>query len=525
MSTSRPASLFFRATALPASLGLLVTAFAPGCGALSGPGFDWNADEATVKDVRNVVKSGIVSCEKMVERYQLLHDSFDPELHAIVSWNDHLRDDAVRLDKQPKGERGSFFCVPLVVKDNVDVAGMPTTGGATALANATTGTNAAIVDRLLGAGAIVLGKSNLPDFALDGTNTVSSFGGQTVNPYDHALTVYGSSGGSAAAIGASLGIIGIGSDTYGSLVQPSSATGLVAIRATQGLVPMTGVLPLMSLQDVAGPMTRTVEDAAATLELLVDRTQADKGSQNYTGNLSDDGLRGLRIGFDPALLQPSTMPPMTPSPAVQALFTQTLGNLQNAGAVTKQVDALATLFPTVGAAVNSSFSCMPVDFKESLEKYLQTQRPESPKQRLGDILKSGQFDPSARSFLENAGAQTDSIMASASCQQYLADRAAAHDAITALLDHEGLDLLIYPVANQPAFAIGKPTAGWYGFQALSSNSGLPSLTMPMGIPDGSAAPVGFILLGRSYAEAKLVQAAYAYQQRVSPRQAPITRMN
>jgi amidase len=514
--------MFKSKSLIPASLGALAAlgTATSGCGALGGPEFTFKPEEATIKDVRNLVKTNVVSCRQMMSKYQLLHDELDPNLKSITTWNDKLMQDADRLDRMPQGQRGSFHCVPIVVKDNVNVAGLPTTGGASVLGSDITGNNAPVVDKLLTAGAIVLGKSNMPDFATDGMNTLSSFGGQTPNPYNHTLTVYGSSGGTAAAISSSLGIVGVGTDTYGSLVQPGSAAGIVAIRPTQGLLPGVGILPLMSLQDMAGPMTRTVEDAAATLELMVDKAQASKGSQSYTTVLDARGLAGLRIGFDPAVLQNSPAPMMIPSPEVQELWSATLASLRQAGATTKQVDALMPLFPSLSAAINSSFACMPVDFKESLNGYLSSTRPEAAVKNLSDIISTRQYLPSVRSFLDSAQSQTDSITSSAACQQYIADRAAASTAVTQLLDREGLDLFIYPAANQPPFTIGPPPAGWFGFQALSSNTGLPSLTMPMGVAPKSGAPVGLVFLARSHQEAKLVQAAFSLQSSSKPRPIP-----
>ena len=301
------------------------------------------------------MKTGIVPCRTLIERISCCTTPSTspcmPSCRGIVG----CVQDADRLDQTPYGQRGSFHCVPIVIKDNMNFSGLPTTGGARALGSAITGNNAEVVQRLVTAGAIVLGKTNMSDFALDGTNTLSSFGGQTDNP-KAGLTVYGSSGGSAAAITASLGIVGLGTDTYGSLVQPASATGLVAIRPTQGLVPATGILPLMSLQDSAGPLTRTVEDAAATLELLVDNKFAPSGSQSYTRALSKSGLRGLVIGYYPAVLQPLAMPPLTPSQEVTDLFSSTLGNLAQGGATTKQVNLMMALLPTLQMATDLSFS-------------------------------------------------------------------------------------------------------------------------------------------------------------------------
>ena len=212
---------------------------------------------------------------------------------------------------------------------------------------------------------------------------------------------------------------------------------------------------------------------------------------------------------------------LIPSQEVSDLFDKTLANLTQGGAVTKQVNAFGTLFPSLQAATDASFQCMPVDFKQSINSYLTTQRPESPLRSLADILGSGQFLSSVRTFLTGAQAQTDSIETSAACQQYRAAKTAAHDAVTALMDKEGLDLLVVPAANQPVFPISEtPPPGWFGFQILSSPTGLPSLTMPMGIAPKSGAPVGLIFVARSYQEAKLVSAAYAFQSQFQPRVAP-----
>ena len=400
-----------------------------------------------------------------------------------------------------------------MVKDNIDVAGLPTTGGVLALASSVPTQHAGIVARLVDAGAVVLGKTNMPDFALDGIDTLSSVLGRTDNPYAAGVTVYGSSGGTAAALAASLGVVGLGSDTFGSLVQPASATGLVAIRPTQGLVSGAGVLPLMSLQDTPGPMARNVADAAALLAVIA--------AEDYTGALDLAGLGGLTIGFDPLALQ--AVPPLglTPDPEVADLFTASLAAIVQAGATTLAVDVLAPQFANLQAAVDASFACMPVDFKQSLDAYLAALGPDAPRRNLAEILATGDFLPSVRDFVTGAAAQTDSIAASAACQAYQSARQTAQAALVALMDEQGLDLLVYPAANQPPFTAGEtPPAGWYGFQALSSPTGLPSLSLPMGLTASDALPVGLILLARPNDEALLIQAAFALEQRQAPRVPP-----
>lgn len=525
--TLRPAALSgssSSSSSVPSLLSLAALCVsAVGCGGIGAPTLPFEPDEATIANVRGAVKSGLVSCRELAERYQLLHDSLDRKLNTTVTWNDRLLADADKLDKVPLSQRGSFHCVPVMVKDNINAAGLPTTGGVLALAGGNTPAHAEPLQRLLTAGALIVGKSNMPDFALDGTNTKSSISGQTLNPYNSSLTVYGSSGGTAAAISASLGIVGLGTDTFGSLVQPASATGIVAIRPTQGLVSSTGVLPLMSLQDAVGPMTRTVEDAAAVLELLVDKAQEGKGSQNYTSVLKASGLSGLQIGFDPALLQPLPMPMLTPSAEVSDLFYSTVSDLNQAGAKTRQVAAFGALFASLQASADASFQCMPVDFKQNVSSYLTSTRSDLPLKSLADVIATGRFSDGVKTFITAAQAQTDTVATSAACKSYLANRDAAQRAVVAFLDKEGLDLMVYPAANQPAFPIGSPPSGWFGFQILSSVTGLPSLSMPMGIAPKNGAPVGLILLARPYQEAKLIQAAYALQQQRKPRQKPMVR--
>jgi len=478
---------------------------------------DFDPIEATLADVREQVAEGPVLCRTLVTRYQELYDAREPQISAFIAWNDEALAEADRLDAVPADERGSFHCVPVVVKDNIDVAGLPTTGGVEALAGSIPGEHAEIVARLVDAGAVILGKTNMPDFALDGLNTVSSAGGQTVSPYDLASTVYGSSGGTAAAIAASVGVLGLGSDTYGSLMQPGSAAGVVAIRPTQGLLPGSGLLPLMTLQDMPGPMTRTVADAATLLTLLAEGPDA----QDYTLALEPEGLQGLTIGYDPATLQEVPLLGMIPDPEVGALFDASIEAMGAAGATTDDVALLLPLLANLQPAIDGSFGCMPVDFKQGFEAYLQALGPAAPIHTLAELIETGAYIPSAEGFITGAEAETDTIESSTICQDYLVAKQAAQDAITELMDEQGLDLLVYPAANQAPFPAGEdPPMGWFGFQALSSDSGLPSLTLPMGLT-ASGRPVGLILLARANREDLLVRAAYGLEQASSPRVPPV----
>lgn len=508
-------------------LGVIAMVAGAGCGGPPDPEpkpepeAPFETAEATLADVNARVKMGTLSCHSLAETYQGLHDDIEPTVHAILTWNADILADADRLDGIPAAMRGPLHCAPTVLKDNIDYAGLPTSGGASALKESIATNHSEIAKRLVDAGALVLGKTNMPDFAVDGINTLSSLGGQTPNPYNLQFTIYGSSGGTAAAIAASLGIVGLGTDTYGSLLHPASAGGLVTIRPTEGLISTTGVLPLSTLQDTAGPMTRTVEDAAATLEVLVDNQFAGQGSQEYTKSLLADGLKGLKIGFDPALLQEIPQPPLKPSQEVVDLFDKTRASLEAAGATLKQVNALFPLFGDLQNSIGGFFQCLPVDFKEGINDYLKVVNAKPPMASLSDIIASGGYIDSVDGFLKGAEAQTESRQQSMACQQYLMAKAKVAESVTAMLDTEGLDLFVYPAANQPAFpyAMAMPPDGWFGFQALSSSTGLPSLSMPMGNA-ASGVPVGLVFAARKYQESKLVQAAFAFQTHAKPRTVP-----
>lgn len=467
---------------------------------------DFDPIEATLEDVKQQVAAGPVACTTLVARYEELFTARDPQITAMIGWNTEAQARAEALDAVPVDQRGPLHCAPIVVKDNIDVAGLPTSGGVAALADSRPPADAPIVARLLDAGAVILGKTNMPDFATNGIDTNSSAGGRTLNPYDLTSTVYGSSGGSAAAIAASLGIVALGSDTFGSLIQPSSATALVAIRSTQGLVPGAGILPLMTLQDVAGPMARNVADAAAVLAVIADRP-------DLAAAQGPDGLQGLVLGHDPMATEPIAILGTMPDPAVGALFSAALADITAAGATTPPVDALFGLFGSLQPAIDGSFACMPVDFKQGFSAYLQSLGPDAPVKTLAELIAGGAYLPDVDGFLMGADAQTDAVADSAACQDYLAAKMAARAAVTGFMDDEGLDLMVFPATNQFPFLAGEnPPAGWFGYHPLSSVTGLPSLVMPLGHSADTGLPVGLVLLARPDREDLLIQAASAIEQ-------------
>ncbi len=239
------------------------------------------------------------------------YDRDGPAFNSILALNPNALAEADRLDAERSSgaPAGPLHCVPLVLKDNYNTADLPTTGGSASLAGMQPRVDAFVVARLRSAGAIILGKSNMHEFALSGT-TVSSLGGQTLNPYDLTRTPGGSSGGTGAAVAANLALAGTGSDTVNSIRSPASANALLGIRPTRGLLSRAGIIPVSETQDAIGPITRTVADAARLLEVMAGYDPNDPATTsslgqtltNYAQLLGPDGLRGARIGLLTTLL-------------------------------------------------------------------------------------------------------------------------------------------------------------------------------------------------------------------------------
>ena len=265
-------------------------------------------DEATIADVHEAMKRGTLSARALVERYLARIEAYDqagPKLNAIILVNPKALADAEALDAEYKrtGKLRPLHGIPVLLKDNVDTQGLQTTAGSTSLKGHVPARDAVIAGKLRDAGAIVIAKTNLHEFAVWG-ETVSSLGGQTLNPYDTTRTPGGSSGGTGAGVAANFGTVGIGTDTINSIRSPASANSLVGIRPTLGLVSRTGIVPYSFTQDTAGPITRNVADAARVLDAIAGydpqdaATAAGVGRQpaSYTAHLDRNGLNRTRIG-------------------------------------------------------------------------------------------------------------------------------------------------------------------------------------------------------------------------------------
>ena len=255
-------------------------------------------DEASVRSVHAAIDTGKATCVQVVRHYLDRIDAYDdrgPALNAIITVNPRALETAAQMDKLDRTTRPSrpLHCIPVVLKDNFHTADMPTTGGSITFRNMQTPEDGFVVKRLRDAGAIIIAKANLHELARAGT-TVSSLGGQTRNPYDLTRTPGGSSGGTGAAIAANFGVLGTGSDTGQSIRSPSSANALVGVRPTRGLVSRAGVMPFSTTQDEAGPITRTVEDAARMLDVIAGYDPNDPITAFSAGHIPRSYTRRLR---------------------------------------------------------------------------------------------------------------------------------------------------------------------------------------------------------------------------------------
>ena len=366
---------------------------------------DFVIEETTVAGIQQALQTNVRTGRQIVQAYFdriAAYDRKGPTLNSILTLNPKALAEADRLDAERAtgAPVGPLHCVPLVLKDNYNTADLPTTGGSASLAGMLPPADAFVVARLRKAGAIILGKSNMHEFALSGT-TVSSLGGQTLNPYDLTRTPGGSSGGTGTAVAANLALAGTGSDTVNSIRSPASANALVGIRPTKGLVSRAGIMPVSETQDAIGPITRTVADAARLLEVMAGYDQNDPSTASSIGNtpvgyvqfLKPGGLRGARIGLLKTLLGSGPE-----HQEVNSVIAAAMVALKNAGAELVEVDAPAL---DTGRLIADN-DVQKYEFKALLNAYLAA-ISNAPAKSLAEIIASGKFHkPSLEKFLSSA---------------------------------------------------------------------------------------------------------------------------
>lgn len=490
----------------------------------------YDVQEKTLAQLQADLNARRVTSEQLVTLYLERIAGLDragPELHSVISLNPRAQADARSLDAERAAGRvrGPLHGIPILVKDNIESADpLPTTAGSLALTENLTGRDAPVVARLRAAGAIVLGKSNLSEWAAMRsrftTSGWSAVGGLSKNPYALDRNACGSSSGSGVGVAANLTALAIGTETDGSITCPASVLGVVGLKPTVGLVSRTHIVPITTLQDTAGPMTRTVADAASLLTAMAGPDPADPATQeatqhatDYAAALSPDALRGRRFGlmqFHAGFL-----------PQVDALLAAAVVQLRAAGAEVVVIERCARC-----AAINDAE--LPVllgDFRRELNAYLQTTPASVRTRSLADVIAwnrehaTEELQHFPQDFFERAEA-TASHDPQAFETARAANQQAARDTLAEMLAaHGGLDALIAPTIG-PAwpsdFVNGDHILG--GAMTLPAVAGFPHLSVPMGRVEGL--PVGLSFIGPAWSEAKLLALGHAYEQRTHLRRPP-----
>jgi Asp-tRNA(Asn)/Glu-tRNA(Gln) amidotransferase A subunit family amidase len=480
-------------------------------------------EETTIAQIQSAFRDGSLTCRSLVEQYLTRIDAHDKKgaaLNAIVMTNPDALKAADVLDRRfrQSGPVGPMHCVPVLVKDNYETVDMPTTAGSLSLKGMMTGADAFVVKRLRDAGAVMIAKSNMAEFAFSPIETVNSIlPGYTRNPYDTSRVTAGSSGGSAAGTAANFAAFGLASDTGDSIRGPAAHQALVGLRSTMGLVSRSGVVPLNLSADIAGAVTRTVADTAAVLQVIAGSDPSDpvtaSGGEHipvsYAASLRADGLSGARIGV---LHQAYDTP--TLDGEVGGLFNGVVGELRNLGAeVIDPVEVAGLDDMGRGGGCNQ--------FKHDLNQYLGRLGDKAPMHSLADIIKSRRFHPSIQARLESGQATDDVPGETPGCRNREAYREKLRAAVLKLMDAAQLDALAYPTWSNPPRLIGDlNTPAGDNSQLFSPSTGFPAITVPMGFTRGGTLPAGLQLLGRPWSEPTLLKLAYAYEQATHHRRAP-----
>src|SRR3989441_4803810 len=481
-------------------------------------------EEATISAAHTAFAAGKITCVELVRAYLNRIEAYDHRgaaLNAIITINPKALETAAEMDRLAAADKfrsRPLHCIPVILKDNYDTADMPTTGGSLALAESVPRQDAFVVKRLREAGALILAKANLMELARGGT-TVSSLGGQTRNPYDLARTPGGSSGGTGAAIAASFGIIGTGSDTGQSVRSPASAQNLVGLRPTRGLISRSGIIPISTTQDEAGPITRTVEDAARMLDVMagydpddsITAFGAQKIPKTYTAFLDRSGLKGARIGVLMDFIGSEAV-----HQQVNAVTETAINKMTEAGATVVRIN-----IPNLDG-LTRNIQVSEYETKIAFNNYLAKLGPRAPVKTLEEFIARGEFHSSLKTDLEADQRVVDGLN-NPEYKNRLLRRNNLRQAVMTILADNKLDAILYPHQRRLVVPIGEDQVDRNG--VLSNATGFPAIAFPGGFstPTSTAplgVPVGIELLGPDWSEPVLIKLAYAFEQAAKIRKPP-----
>lgn len=463
-----------------------------------------NLLELTIDTFHQALRTGRITTAQLVRFYLERILTYDGVLSSIICLNQNALSQAERLDERLLMTRelvGPLHGVPVLVKDNIETEEMPTTAGSLSMAEFRSNKDADLVRRLREAGAIILAKTNLHEFAIWG-ESISSIKGQTLNPYDLTRTPGGSSGGTGAALAANFGLVGIGTDTINSIRSPSSANSLVGIRPTMGLVSDDGIVPYSHTQDTAGPMARTVADAAILLSVIA--TQKIEEPIELTHQPDHWRIGVLKSFFGNQSINAD----------VNQVMFEVLGQFDTLGVELVDVDENIDV-----ADLLNNVSVHLYDLVHDLNTYLE-QNPTSVKS-VDDILESGLYHPGIRDNLLKARQLS---VQSSEYEDRLERRKALKEQMRQLMENSALDALIFPHQQQLVCKVGTSQLQRNG--ALAAITGFPSVCVPAGFsaPTPEApigVPIGFELFGLPYTEPKLIELASFYEQKFPKRKPPM----
>ncbi len=483
--------------------------------------------EATIADIQSAIRDGRTTCRAVVEGHLARIQTYDEPsgLNAITVVNPRALERAEQLDSalSAGAAPGPLFCAPILVKDNFDTHDLPTTGGSVALAGSLPPDDAFMVRRIREADAIVLAKTNMAEWAFSPRQTVSSSYGTTANAYDLDRVPAGSSGGTASGVAASFGVAGLGSDTGNSIRGPSSHLALFGIRSTIGLTSRDGVIPLAFDRDIAGPMTRTVEDGARLFEVVAGHDPADpytsagqgRKAESYLAFLNRDGVAGARIGVLRALVDTDDA-----NSAVIRVFERALEDLRRAGA--EIVDPFVV--PRFEEHLAARSFCR--RFRYDLARYLESLGDRAPIRDVAEVLETGQFAPYVeariRAFVEFP-ADVPPTSWDPPCPDFAEHpaRQAFRTDVVAAMDEATVAVIVYPTWTNPPAPLDRAREEYRGdnSQLVAPATGLPAATVPMGTTYGRL-PAGLQILARPFDEGTIFKVAHAYEQATRHRRPP-----
>ncbi|MDT5293734.1 MAG: amidase [Acidobacteriota bacterium] len=511
--------------------GASALAAAVPAGAAQSGKFDW--EELTVGDAQSAMSTGKLSARRLTEMYLERIERLDrrgPALNAVIETNPEAVSIAEALDRERRQGRvrGPLHGVPVLIKDNIDTADrMMTTAGSLALVGARPQQDAFIVQRLREAGAVIIGKTNLSEWAnfrsTHSTSGWSGRGGQTRNPYALDRNPCGSSSGSGAAVSANLSLVGVGTETDGSVVCPAGTCGIVGIKPTLGLVSRSGIIPIAHSQDTAGPMARTVADAAILLEALTGPDPRDRVAGN--GNTIVVWPRGISKSLDPGALRGARIGVARKffgfNDEVDKLMADAIDALKRGGATVIDPADL----PTHGKLDAPEFEVLLFEFKADINKYLAQLAPGDHPRTLKDLIAFNEknrdrempyFGQEIFTRAEAKGPLTDPAYLKALKSSKTLAQAQGIDAV---MLKNNLDALIAPTGG-PAWTTDLLNGDHFtgGSSTPAAVAGYPNVQVPAGYVYGL--PVGLSFFGRAFSEAKLIRLAYAYEQATKHRQPP-----